>query len=283
MEKSIHVRNPIEWAATHVHGLSRARPPELSLISDAIPVPRALTIADLRASLSAGLDDFLAFRSDVIVLCFMYPVAGALLWRFATGYNMLHLLFPLIGGFALVGPLFATGLYEMSRQHERGLPVTWPTAFEAFRTPAIIRILGLGIVSLAIFGAWLLVAHGLYAATVEPMNPGSVSDFVHDVLFTAPGRVMIVAGMAIGFLFAALVLCTSLVSYPMLLDRTVTMRDAVQASITASRANPQMVALWGLIVAVGLGVGAVPFLVGLIITVPVLGHATWHLYRRVYG
>jgi uncharacterized membrane protein len=77
------------------------------------------------------------------------------------------------------------------------------------------------------------------------------------------------------------VLCISLISFPLMLDRNVGIEQAVQASVAAARANPRTVAIWGLVVAAGLAVGALPCLAGLIVTMPVLGHATWHLYRRI--
>jgi uncharacterized membrane protein len=282
MEKSATIRNPVEWTAARLQAAT-ARPPLIvqAPVPDHLPAARRIGVADLRAALADGVADFLAFRSDVIVLCFIYPLAGAVLWRMATGVNMLQLLFPLAAGFALVGPLFATGLYEMSRQRERGAPITWAAAFDAFRSPAIGAIFGLGIVLLALFTAWLLIAQALYHVTVSPMHPATLGAFVSDVLFTGPGLAMTVLGFGIGFLFAALVLCISLISFPLMLDRNVGIEQAVQASVAAARANPRTVAIWGLVVAAGLAVGALPCLAGLIVTMPVLGHATWHLYRRI--
>ena len=263
-----------------MEALARTAPPAPATAAGPLPAPRTLTVGDLRASLAGGWADFLTFRSDVIVLCFMYPVAGLVLWRFATGYNLMQLLFPIVAGFALVGPLFATGLYEMSRRHERGEPVTWNTAFDAFRAPSILRIVALGAALLLIFLAWLLTAQWLYTVTIGPLRPAGLADFGRDVLLTAPGWAMTAVGLGLGFMFAALVLCTSVISFPLLLDRPVTVSQAVRSSFAAIRANPRVMAGWGLVVAAGLVIGAAPFLLGLIVTVPVLGHATWHLYRR---
>jgi len=282
MEKSAAIRHPIEWAQIRLReaalrsSAGAARPPDTASL-----VPAHIDGADLRAALSAGFDDFLAFRSDVIVLCIIYPLAGAILWRFASGADMLQMVFPLVAGFALVGPLFATGLYEMSRQREAGEPVTWQAAFDAFRSPAILRIATLGVGLLVLFGAWLLTAQAIYGMTVGQEHPASLTDFVHDVTGTGPGVAMTVFGVGAGFLFAVLVLCTSLVSFPLLLDRNVTIEQAVSASIAAARENPRLVTIWGAIVAAGLVLGAAPGLAGLIVTMPVLGHATWHLYRRL--
>jgi uncharacterized membrane protein len=109
----------------------------------------------------------------------------------------------------------------------------------------------------------------------------SVGAFVSDVLTTRAGWTMIVVGCGVGFLFAALVLTISVVSFPLLLDRDVGVEAAVATSARVVRTNPVAMAAWGLIVAAGLVVGSLPLLLGLVIVMPVLGHATWHLYRRV--
>jgi uncharacterized membrane protein len=281
VEKTAHVRHPIEWAGAQLQHAWRLRLQQLESPPAALPLPRHITTDDLRASLAAGLHDFLTFRSDVVVLCCIYPVAGAVLWQFATGANLLHMIFPLIAGFALVGPLFATGLYEMSRRQERGEPVTWATAFEPFRSPAIFRIAALGVALLAVFFVWLLAAEMIYRATLGGPPPASLGQFAHEVLFTSGGLAMIVLGIAVGFVFAFGVLCCGVISFPLLLDKNVTVPRAVRTSIAAVRANPRVMALWGLVVAAGLAIGAAPFLVGLIVILPILGHATWHLYRRL--
>ncbi len=281
MQRDAAIRHPIEWAAARLQAAT-LRPQAGSLAaSTPLPALRRITTADLRAALLAGFDDFLTFRSDVIVLCFIYPLAGAVLWRVATGVNMLQLLFPLAAGFALVGPLFATGLYEMSRQREQGGPITWAAAFDAFRSPAIGAIFGLGVMLLAIFAAWIGTAQAIYGMSVGALHPATTGEFLRDVATTGPGIALIVFGVAAGFPFAVLVLCISLISFPLILDRTVSIETAIATSMAAARANPRVVAIWGAIVAAGLVLGAAPVLVGLSVTMPVLGHATWHLYRRL--
>ncbi len=280
MEKTVVIRHPLQWAALRAQELANAAP-AARLPQAAIPAPNRIAIDDLADALRAGVDDFLAFRSDVIFLCILYPCAGLVLWRFATGYDLLHMAFPLAAGFAIVGPLFATGLYEMSRQREQGAPASWATAFSAFRSPAIGSILMVGAMLLAIFAAWLVAADLIYSVTVAAEKPASLSDFVHDVLFTRRGSAMTVIGIAVGAVAAAGALCISVITFPLLLDRHVPTADAVRASIAAVRTNPFEMAVWGLVVAAGLAVGSAPFLVGLVVVLPVLGHATWHLYRRV--
>jgi uncharacterized membrane protein len=113
-----------------------------------------------------------------------------------------------------------------------------------------------------------------------PEHPATIGAFVRDVFTTAGGWSMILVGCGVGFLFAALVLATSVVSFPLLLDRDVGLPTAVITSMRVTAANPGPVAAWGLVVAGGLVLGSIPFFLGLIVVMPILGHATWHLYRR---
>jgi uncharacterized membrane protein len=282
------IRNPVGWgvdqlkhAAEAVEAAGRAgRQVRENLHSPALAVAR-IGVTDLRAALANGLRDFAAFRSDVIFLCLLYPVAGLILVRLAFGYQMLPLLFPLASGFALVGPFAAVGLYEMSRRREAGAEAGWPDAFGVFRSPSFPAIVLLGLLLMAIFLFWLATALKIYDWTLGPESPASLAAFFHDVFATHAGWTLIGAGVGVGFLFALLVLTISVVSFPLLLDREAGLDTAILTSVRVVVANPGPMALWGLIVAAGLAIGSLPFLLGLIIVMPVLGHATWHLYRRV--
>jgi uncharacterized membrane protein len=260
---------------THLHMIigSESRP--------ALPVVRKIGLTDLKDALAQGIDDFWAFPTHVIFLSIGYPVFGLVLTALALGSDLFPLLFPLAAGFALVGPVAATGLYEMSRRRELGLDVSWRDAFGARRSPSVDGILALGALLAVVFLLWMVAAQAIYIAYFGYASPAPVADFLRQVLTTPAGWKLILVGNGVGFLFAAGVLTISVVSFPLLLDRDVGAAAAMLTSVRAVLRNPIPMAVWGLIVAGLLVLGSLPLFVGLAIVMPVLGHSTWHLYRKV--
>jgi uncharacterized membrane protein len=282
----MYIRNPVEWgldqlkvAGSTIETLIAGGPLKEEL--RAPPVIRRIGIADIRDALAQGLADFAAFRTDVALICVIYPIVGLFLARLAFGYDMLPLVFPMASGFALIGPFAAVLLYEMSRRREQGLSASWADAFALVRSPAFGAVLALGLTLMALFLLWLGAAWAVYALTLGPEPPVSIAGFARDVLTTERGWALIVIGVGVGFLFAVLSLSISVVSFPRLIDRQVRLATAVHTSVKAVIANPAGMALWGLVVACGLVLGSIPIFLGLIVVMPVLGHATWHLYRKV--
>ncbi len=248
---------------------------------DAPIVIRNITTADLREALRLGWEDFKAIPSHAVMLCVIYPILGLALARIVLGYSVLPLLFPLAAGFALVGPFAALGLYELSRRRERGEE---PSAWDAFRvlsSPSFGAMLGLGTVLLALFVVWVAAANAIYVATFGHQAAASIPDFVNRIFTTTEGRMLILVGCGVGFLFAVVALCISVVSFPLMLDRHASATDAILTSLKAVMINPFNIAVWGLFVAALLVIGSLPCFLGLAVVLPVLGHATWHLYRRM--
>ena len=246
----------------------------------AAPVIRTIGFSDLHKALRLGWEDFKAVPSHAIILCVIYPVLGLVLARTVLGYSVLPLLFPLAAGFALLGPFAALGLYELSRRRERGEQATASSAFEVLRSPSFGAMLGLGALLLALFVTWVTTAQAIYIAAFGYEGATGISDFATCVLTTSQGWWLIVVGCGVGFLFALIALCVSVVSFPLMLDRHAGAGEAMVTSLRAVARNPVPMAAWGLIVAVLLVAGSLPAFLGLAIVIPLLGHATWHLYRQ---
>ena len=223
------------------------------------PVVRRIAVADLKGVLARGVDDFMAMPSHEVFLCLIYPVLGLILCWLTFGIALLSLL----------------------RERERGREVDVTDAFGVFRSPSFGAIAALGLVLLVIFLIWLAVAQAIYVASFDDTPISSIGEFAHRVFTTPEGWRLIIVGNGVGFLFALVVLTISVISFPLLLDRDVGAVEAVVTSVRVVWANPATIAIWGLIVAAALALGSLPLLIGLAVVVPVLGHSTWHLYRKV--
>jgi uncharacterized membrane protein len=248
--------------------------------SAALPVVRTITLRDLGEALAKGVGDFRAFPTHVVFLSIIYPVIGLVLAGLTLHYDLVPLLFPLAAGFTLIGPFAAIGLYDVSRQRERGGEVSlW--ALRARRSPSTDGIIALGLLLLLIFAIWVAIAEAIYVANFGYEPAALIPGFLTQVFTTPAGWRLIVIGNGVGFLFAVTVLTISIVSFPLLLDRDVGVVVAVMTSVRAVARNPLVIAVWGLIVAALLLLGSLPLFTGLAVVVPILGHATWHLYRKL--
>lgn len=247
----------------------------------ALPGVRKISFSDLKDALAQGFSDFLAAPTQLVFLAIIYPVVGLFLARLTLGYQVLPLLFPLVAGYALIGPFAAIGLYEMSRRREQGRNVSWTDGFAVLKTPSLDAIGALGFLLMMVFVIWLGTALWLYDVLFGPGTPQSIGQFLSDILTTSKGWTLIIVGHALGFLFAVVALAIGVVSFPLLVDRDVGAVPALHTSFKAVTTNPVVMAAWGLIVVALLIIGSLPFFVGLAVVMPVLAHATWHLYRKV--
>ena len=209
-------------------------------VEPAVPAIRRITPADLFDAMARGWDDFAAMPTHALFLCAIYPILGVAIAGLTLGFAIVPLLFPLAAGFALIGPIAAVGLYELSRRREAGVSVWVTDAFDVLRSPSIGAIVALGALLMIIFLVWVATARAIYVANFGYGSPESLGAFAHDVLFTPAGWTLIVIGNAVGFLFAVLVLTIGAVSFPLLLDRNVGAAVALVTSVrgpSSSRAT----------------------------------------------
>jgi len=256
-------------------------------VATPLPTIRKITLHDLMESLTKGIEDFNAKPSLAPFAAGIYLVASFVAFMVVFNYDYLPLVFPVVSGAVLIGPFVTIALCEVSRRRERGLNYELLTGYNFLNSPSLKDILLLGVMMVGLFLMWLAAAMTIYSMTIGdewrsvPEAPDSLAEFAKQLLFTAEGWTMIILGNIVGLFFAVAALCIGTISFPMLLDREVGIGVAVQTSIKAVRENPLIMALWGLIVVVMLMAGAIPFLAGLAFVIPVLGHATWHLYRKL--
>jgi len=276
------IGNPLTWLAQGMSGTGKAVGDATDALGSELTEPpetQPISASDIREALKKGVADFARFRSDVMFLVLIYPAIGIVLTVMAFDRSLLPMIFPMASGFLLLGPIAAIGLYEMSRRGEMDETVGWGAALSVLRARNVGPVLAMAVILLAIFVVWMLAALLIYSWTLGPEPPASAMAFLTDVFTTAAGWAMIVIGTAVGFVFALIVLVISLVSLPMLIDQRVGLPIAVATSIQVARENPVTVAGWGLTVAALMALGTVPLFLGLIVILPILGHATWHLYR----
>ena len=241
---------------------------------------RVISTRDLRDALAKGTDDFRAMPRHMMFLGIIYAVICLVLIRVVFNYSVLPLVFPLVGGFTLIGPFAAIGLYELSRRREHGLDTSWWHMAGVFRSAAAPAILGLGLLLMVVFFLWLFAALSLYQATFGSA-PVAPDDFVRELFTTSHGWTLILVGNGLGAAFALIVFAATVVSFPMLVDRRVSIATAVRTSFNAVVVNPGVMLIWALIVVGSLIAGSIPLFVGLAIVLPVLGHSTWHLYKKL--
>lgn len=242
---------------------------------------RRIAVRDLGIALRKGLEDFRAIPSHALFLGIIYVAVGLMLARIVFGGSLFALFYPIVSGFALLGPFAAVGLYELSRRREEGRDTHVLHVFDIRHSPSFGSILLLGAMLTGLFVMWIAIAHAIFTANFGYPYHATFSAFVDDVLFTPQGRQMMLVGNLVGLAFAIVAMAVSVVAFPLMLDRHVGVAAAVTTSLKAIWHNPVVMAVWGFVVATGLLLGSLPLLIGLAIVLPVLGHATWHLYRRL--
>jgi len=240
-------------------------------------VANDLTVGDLRAALAAGWGDFKAYPIFGLFFSAVFAITGMFLYYALFVLGELFWLIPAAAGFPLLAPFAAVGLYEVSRRREAGLPISWRAVLGALRGHGDDQIISMGVILFVAFEFWLMVAHGIFAIFLSESGVGSEMA----LLRTETGLIMLLVGSIVGGLMALVFYAITLVSLPMLVDRKVDFITAIIVSLATIRSNRSVLLTWAIMIAIALFVAMLPLFLGLFIILPVLGHATWHLYRRV--
>ena len=252
----------------------------MSISGKVDPVVRRVGIADIAEALAAGLRDFQAYPLYGLVFGGLYAAGGTAIVLCLTAFGLVYFAYPLAAGFALIGPFVAIGLYEISRRRETGEPVSVGAVWSAVRARS--EIGWMAFVTLFFFVVWMYQVR-LLIALLLGLNASfsSISEFINVVLTTHEGLLFLAIGNLDGAVLSLILFALTVVSFPLLLDREVDFVTAMVTSVRAVVASPLPMIGWAALIVVLLIVSAIPWFLGLLVTLPVLGHATWHLYRRI--
>ncbi|MDI4663449.1 DUF2189 domain-containing protein [Xanthobacter autotrophicus] len=246
----------------------------------AAPVVRAITFADVKDALLAGVQDF--NRAPVIgaLLGAIYAFGGILIVSCVFALDLGYLAYPLFAGSVLIGPFVAAGLYDVSRELEAGRQPTLKGVFSTVFAQRQRELGWMAFVTIFAFIIWMYQVRLLLALFLGFASFGTFSEFLHVVFTTSDGLSFLAVGHVVGAALALGLFSITVVSFPLLMDRDLDVVTAMITSVQAVLASPGPMIFWGLIVVALLAAGAVPVFLGLIVVLPVLGHATWHLYRK---
>lgn len=236
-----------------------------------------LAFKDLGAALAAGLRDFRAHPAFGLFFAAIYVGAGLFLYFALFTRGEVVWLVPAAAGFPLLAPFAAVGLYEVSRRREAGLPMSWRAILGALRGRGDEQIISMGVIVFVAFGFWLMLAHAIFAIFLAESGIGSES---LELFRTEAGIMMMLVGGVVGGLMALAFFSITVFSLPMLVDRNVDFLTAIIVSLAAMRSNKFVLLTWAVLIAVSLFAAIIPAFLGLLVVLPVFGHATWHLYRR---
>ncbi len=244
------------------------------------PVVRRITAADIAEALSQGLRDFQAQPLLSLAFGALYAGGGILIVLCLTAYGLVYLAYPLAAGFALIGPFVAIGLYEISRRRETGAKVSVAAVWSTVRGRG--EIGWMAFVTVFFFVIWMYQVR-LLIALLLGLNASfsSVREFITVILTTNEGLLFLLIGNFDGAALSLILFALTVVSFPLLLDREVDFVTAMVTSVRAVVASPLPMIGWAAIIVTLLIVSAIPYFLGLVVTVPVLGYTTWHLYRRI--
>lgn len=244
------------------------------------PVVRRIRPADVAESVAAGLRDFQAAPQFGLFFGGLYAIGGMVIVRAAASWGLLYLAYPLAAGFALIGPFVAVGLYEVSRLREQGRPITWAGVLTAVFAQGRRELGWMSLVCVFIFMMWMYQVR-LLLALFFGFESFTANTFLTTLLTTPEGWLFLAIGHADGAVLSAVLFSLTVVSFPLLLERDVDFITAMITSVRAVTLSPVAMLGWAAVVVLLLIAACLPFFLGLFVVLPVLGHATWHLYRRL--
>ena len=253
---------------------------DLKVGKSALPDIRPITFRDLREILACGWNDFVSAPGYGLFFGAVYAAGGIVLFVAVMLLGWHWLAYPLVIGFALIGPFVATGLYEVSRLREAGEPLGWNKVLGAVWLQRRRELGWMAFVMLFVFWVWMYQARTLFAVFFGFQGFATFGGFIETVFTTANGWMFLIVGHLVGAAIAMVLFTLTVVSCPLLLDRNVDFVTAMITSIRVVTSSPITMITWGLFVIAGVVLAAIPAFLGLLIALPVFGHATWHLYRR---
>lgn len=257
----------------------RDPPPPIDGPSD-LPEVQIVTAADIADSLRLGLRDFLRAPAFGLFFAAVYVLGGLIMYAVFAAAGQEWWLMPVVVGFPLLAPFAAVGLYEVSRRIEAGQPLIWREVLGVVFAQKDRQVPSMAMVILLMFMFWVFMAHGIFALFLGTVSLVDITTSPR-VLFEGSGPLMLAVGTLIGAGFAAVLFAITVCGLPLVLDRNVDFISAIIRSFQAVTANLGVMILWGLTIAVLMFLGMVPLFLGLLIVLPILGHASWHMYRRL--
>lgn len=247
------------------------------------PAPRVLSIGfgDIVDALEAGLRDFRAAPLYGLFFGGIYALGGMLIVLTASALQMSYVSYPLAVGFALIGPFVAVGLYEVSRRREKGEPLLWGPILGVIFAQRRRETGWMAFVTLFVLVMWMYQVRVLLALFIGLHAPTTLDGFIEVVVGTPEGLMFLGIGHIVGAFNSLVLFSLTVVSFPLLLDREVDFVTAMITSVRAVFVNPKPMIGWAFIIMVLLMISIAPFFLGLFVALPILGHTTWHLYRRL--
>lgn len=247
----------------------------------AFPVVRAATFEDIRIALAQGWQDFRSAPAYGLFFGAIYALGGLLIVSTVALFGVSYLAYPLAAGFVLIGPFIAAGLYEVSRRLESGEPLHWRGVFGVIFAQSGREFAWMAFVSIFAFIVWMYQVRLLLALFLGFQSFASFGAFIDVVFTTGDGLAFLAVGHVVGAVMAAIVFSLTAVSFPLLLDRDFDFITAMIVSVQAVVKSPLVMLGWAFAIVVIVAAASAPFFLGLFVALPILGHATWRLYRRI--